>query len=78
MRLILYRRSSCHLCELAEQALLAAGADTFERVEIGWEGELSEIYGWRIPVLRVEPDGRELDWPFDSFSARRFLDAREA
>jgi hypothetical protein len=39
-------------------------ADVVERVEIGYDAELAERYGRRIPVLRIEPDGVEIDWPF--------------
>ena len=73
--LILYRRESCSLCDYAEDALRGAGADGFERVDIGWSGDLAERFGARIPVLRHVADGRELDWPFDSHSVRRFLAA---
>ena len=39
-------------------------AEVAERVEIGYDAQLAERYGWRIPVLRIEPGGVELDWPF--------------
>jgi hypothetical protein len=70
----LYRRDSCALCEHAEQALRDVGVEAVARVDVGWDGELAQRYGWRIPVLRTA-DGRELDWPFDAFSVRRFLNA---
>ena len=73
---ILYRRESCHLCDHAEAALRDAGVAAFEKVEIGWEGELAERYGWRVPVLRDPADGRELDWPFDAWGVRAFLGGR--
>ena len=65
MRLKLYVTAGCHLCEQAHAALAQAGlADAVELVEIGYDEALAERYGWRIPVLRIEPGGVELDWPF--------------
>lgn len=65
MRLKLYVTAGCHLCEDAQAVLVQAGlADVAERVEIGYDAQLAERYGWRIPVLRIEPGGVELDWPF--------------
>lgn len=75
MDLELFRRESCSLCDLAEAALRDAGVAGFARREIGWEGELASRYGWRIPVLRDATSGRELDWPFDAWSVRRFVAA---
>jgi hypothetical protein len=71
--LVLYRRESCHLCEYALEALRAAGVVDFDAVDIGWEGALADRYGWRIPVLRDTGRDRELDWPFDAWSVRRFI-----
>lgn len=41
-------------------------ADAVRQVEIGYDEALAETYGSRIPVLRIEPGGRELDWPFSA------------
>jgi hypothetical protein len=71
--LVLYRRASCQLCDHAEVALRDAGVAAFTTVEIGWEGELAERYGWRVPVLRDADSGRELDWPFDAWGVRAFV-----
>ena len=60
MRVVLYSRAGCHLCELAWEALLAERATTpFDLVEIDVAGddELERAYGIRIPV--VEIDGEE-------------------
>lgn len=75
MSLTLYRRENCHLCELAVDALLAAGVGEFESVDIGWDGALAERYGERVPVLRRGGPEAELNWPFDAWSVRRFLAA---
>lgn len=65
MRLKLYVTAGCHLCEEAQAVLAQAGlAEVVERVEIGYDAELAERYGCRIPVLRIEPGGVEIDWPF--------------
>ena len=34
---------------------------------------LEDRYGARVPVLRDDRDGRELGWPFDAETARRWL-----
>jgi hypothetical protein len=65
MRLKLYVTAGCHLCEDAQAVVAQAGlAQMVERVEIGYDALLAERYGWRIPVLRIEPGGVEIDWPF--------------
>ncbi len=65
MRVKLYVTAGCHLCEDAQAVLAQAGlAQVVERVEIGYDAQLAERYGWRIPVLRIEPGGVEIDWPF--------------
>jgi len=65
MRLKLYITAGCHLCEDAQAVLAQAGlAERVERVEIGYDADLAERYGRRIPVLRIEPGGVEIDWPF--------------
>jgi hypothetical protein len=65
MRLLLYVTAGCHLCEEAQAVLAQTGlADDVQAVEIGYDSALADRYGWRIPVLRIEPGGSELDWPF--------------
>jgi hypothetical protein len=34
---------------------------------------LEERYGVRVPVLRIEDTGAELDWPFDGERLAGFL-----
>jgi hypothetical protein len=60
----LYLRDDCHLCDLALEALAAAGAPDFDSVFIDGDDALEARYGARVPVLRLVDD-RELDWPFD-------------
>jgi hypothetical protein len=35
--------------------------------------ELERRYGSRVPVLRDQRDGRELDWPFDAAAVGAFI-----
>ena len=74
---ILYGTSACHLCEVAEELLLAfrdQGYDlVFEKVDISESDELFDRYGVRIPVLR-DPAGDELGWPFDAQQLAGFVD----
>jgi hypothetical protein len=71
--LILYQRDDCHLCDLALDVLASAGVPAFESVFIDDDPALEDRYGVRVPVLRDDRDGRELDWPFDADAARRWL-----
>ncbi len=72
MKLLLYGTSSCHLCDEAKVLLGAACAVAVE-VDIAHDERLLERYGMRIPVLRRQDSGAELDWPFDLAALRRFL-----
>jgi hypothetical protein len=71
--LLLFRRDDCPLCELAEAALRRAAAPAWQAVAIDDDATLESRYGERIPVLRDETRGRELDWPFDAPRVRTFL-----
>lgn len=60
MRVVLYSRAGCHLCDTAREVLLAERSRSpFELVEVDVAGDdlLEREYGIRIPV--VEIDGRE-------------------
>ena len=74
MELLFYTRPDCHLCDEAEDLLRAVApgqAVTF--VDIEDSIALLDRYGVRIPVLRREPDGQELGWPFDADQLQGFL-----
>jgi len=71
--LILYQRDDCHLCDLALDVLAHAGVPAFDSVFIDDDPALEDRYGARVPVLRDDRDGRELGWPFDAETARRWL-----
>ena len=74
--LYFYITENCELCEQAEQVLVRTPLDTplpVDVVDISESEELVEQYGERIPVLRMEPQGKELDWPFTSDDVIVFL-----
>jgi len=73
MALILYQRDDCQLCDLALEILAHAHAPDFESVFIDDDATLEARYGIRVPVLRDEASGTELDWPFDDGNLRRWL-----
>jgi len=73
MRLTLYQRDDCHLCDLALAVLAQARTPEFSSVFIDDDGELEARYGARVPVLREDQSGCELDWPFDAAAVTRFL-----
>jgi len=75
MRLILFQRDDCKLCDEALALLAAARVPEFESVWIDDDGELENRYGSRVPVLRDEASDRELDWPFDAQMLRSFCAA---
>lgn len=75
MDLILYQRDHCHLCDLALEALAQARAPEFESVFIDGDDALEARYGLRVPVLRDDARGIELDWPFDAEAVLGFLHA---
>jgi glutaredoxin len=66
MNLILYQRDDCPLCDKALAVLAAARVPEFESVWIDGDHALEQRYGTRVPVLRDEATGMELDWPFDA------------
>ena len=73
MGLTLYQRDHCHLCDLALDELARARAPDFESVFIDGDDALEARYGSRVPVLRDEARGVELEWPFDAGKLREFL-----
>ncbi|MGH8191449.1 MAG: glutaredoxin family protein [Rhodanobacteraceae bacterium] len=77
MRLALYQRDDCKLCDQAVALLAAVHAPEFESVWIDGDADLKARYGERVPVLRDAADGRELGWPFDAVRLREFLARRE-
>lgn len=78
MRLTLYQRDDCPLCDEAYELLAAAGVPDFEPAWIDGDAALEGRYGARVPVLHRDSDGAELDWPFSVASLRAFLSAPPA
>ena len=76
MRLILYQRDDCHLCDLALAVLAQARLPDFDSVFIDHDAELEARYGERVPVLRESESDRELGWPFDADTIRAWFKAR--
>lgn len=72
MPLTLFQRDNCHLCERALDVLAQARAPEFETVFIDDDTALEARYGLRVPVLREDASGAELDWPFDALRVRTF------
>jgi hypothetical protein len=73
MRLVLYQRDDCPLCDQALGVLAQARAPEFESRWIDGDATLEARYGARVPVLRDEDAARELGWPFDADAVRRWL-----
>lgn len=71
--LLLYQRDDCKLCDEAIALLAAVRAPEFESVWIDDDPQLEARYGERVPVLRDESGGRELEWPFDTEALQAFL-----
>jgi hypothetical protein len=58
MRLKLYGRRHCHLCEEMARALRAHGI-AFDEIDVDSSAELKDRYGLVVPVL-ADATGREL------------------
>jgi len=76
MSFVLLGTEGCHLCDLAA-AVIVAGAEGLNidiyQEDIADSADGVEVYGTRIPVLRNERSGAEMDWPFDQEAAHQFL-----
>ena len=70
MALILFQRDHCHLCDQALAVMAEARAPEFDSVFIDDDPALEARYGLRVPVLRDDARGIELDWPFDAAAVR--------
>ena len=60
LRVTLYGRAGCHLCEDMRAVVAAVAREvTFEVEEVDVDGDpsLAAAYGWEVPVLHV--NGRE-------------------
>jgi hypothetical protein len=73
MRLILYQRDDCHLCDLALDVLAQARAPDFTSLFIDDDVDLEARYGERVPVLRDDDSEAELNWPFDADTVMKLI-----
>lgn len=73
MRVVLYAREGCHLCETARDVIvaeLARAVFTFDEVDIETSDELVKEYGIRIPVVTVDGEERfEIEVDAAAFAA---------
>jgi hypothetical protein len=54
---------------------LVSPATEASKVDVEDSIDLLRRYGLRVPVIRREPGGEELGWPFDESQLREFLGA---
>lgn len=76
LELLLYTTLGCHLCDDAEAVIKSClNPEYIElvKVEIADSDALVESYGTRIPVVGVEGESAELNWPFDQPALIEFL-----
>ena len=65
MKLLVYSKPDCPLCDYAAVEIQAAGLmEYIEGVNIESDSALMSRYGLRIPVIRNPETGTELAWPF--------------
>lgn len=71
----LFGTLGCHLCEVAEAVLMpfVEHGLLVELVDIAEREDWVEDYGLRIPVLRRNDSGAELEWPFEAEQVAHFL-----
>ncbi len=76
MKLQLYTREQCDLCEKAEALLAVAGLDDrYERVYIDEDVDLLSRYADQIPVVINPETGEKLSWPFTASQVRDIVEA---
>lgn len=72
MRLKLYGRSYCHLCEEMARALRALGVE-FDEIDVDADAALVERFDQRVPVL-TDAGGREIcHYRLDQAALRKAL-----
>lgn len=78
-QVVLYHTAACHLCEEAEELVMAYFAAhgvepiSLVRMDVADDAALLARYGLLIPVLSEVATGRELCWPFDLNDISRFF-----
>ena len=61
MRVVLYSRPGCHLCDAARDVIVAERGRTdftFEEIDIETSDDLLKEYGIRIPVVTLDGEER--------------------
>jgi thiol-disulfide isomerase/thioredoxin len=74
--LVLYSTSGCHLCDDAKALVLPLLSEFqlgFLEVDIVNSQKLIDLYGVRIPVVKIEESNADLGWPFESSQLRKYL-----
>lgn len=77
VRVILYSRASCHLCDVAREILLAELSRSpfeLEEVDIDRDDELVREYGFRVPVVTIDGD-EWFEYEVDPSELRRLVRA---
>ena len=77
MRVVLYSRTGCHLCDAARAVLLAERSRSpFDLVEVDIAGDddLEREYGIRIPVVEIDGEER-FEYHVDGDELRRLVRA---
>ncbi len=74
-KFLLFSREVCPLCDDAAALLDGSGIAWAER-DIADDINWLTRYRTRIPVLRNDATGAELDWPFDATRLQEFIDAK--
>ena len=72
-----FTTQGCHLCEQAEEILVALQKEyifELEVIDIAADTELAKRYGLSIPVLLNAATGEELYWPFNADKIVSLLD----
>lgn len=72
-RLILIQRDDCFLCDQALEIMALAHVPDFTSRWVDDDAELEAVYGTRVPVLRDDVTGIELDGPFSLEKLLAFL-----
>jgi hypothetical protein len=78
--LTLYGTPACHLCDQAEELLVAClppGTYHLVKVDVAEDDDLLGKYGLLIPVLELEGLVGGLHWPFDRKKLLDFLTVPE-
>ena len=74
--IILYTTAGCHLCEQAQailETLASLNGLQWRAVDIADDPALVDLYGLRIPVVKMETAVADIGWPFDEAALINYL-----